>query len=125
MTDNEIIKALKCCGDENNCAECPLNGTRFELDMSCANELMKASAELIKSLKSEKDFLINMQEVLLKHISSQNEDIASCNSEIDRLKSKLEPQGFEKADTMDFCGVLCDFAEKLIEKQKRNHRPFD
>lgn len=53
MTETENIKALECCSDENNCAECPLKGTRFELDRSCEHELMKASAELIKS-KNEK-----------------------------------------------------------------------
>ena len=75
MTDNEIIKALECCGDENNCAECPLKGTRFEFDRSCEQELMKASAELIKS-KNEK-------------INELQHKIMSCNSEIERLEYTL------------------------------------
>ena len=29
MTEIENVKALECCADENNCAECPLKGTRF------------------------------------------------------------------------------------------------
>ena len=71
MTDNEIIKALECCGDENNCAECPLKGTRFELDRSCEHELMKASAELLKSknakiyeLQLMNDNLENMMKIV-------------------------------------------------------------
>ena len=57
MTEIEIIKALECCSDENNCAECPLKGTRFELDHSCAEELMKLSAETIKNLMAENERL--------------------------------------------------------------------
>lgn len=82
MTENEIVKALECCGDENNCAECPLKSTRFEHDASCAEELMKTAAETIKSLQEVKEVLINGQEMLLKHISSQNE-------EIDELQYKM------------------------------------
>lgn len=107
MTETETVKALECCGDESNCAECPLKGTRFELDHSCAEELMKVAAELIKSKNAK--------------IKELQHKISSCNSEIDKLKSKL-PQGFEQADPMDFCGLLCDFAEELIEKAKTEAR---
>ena len=71
MTETEIVKALECCGDESNCAECPLKGTRFELDHSCAEELMKASAELLKSknakiyeLQLMNDNLENMMKIV-------------------------------------------------------------
>lgn len=71
MTETETAKALECCADENNCAECPLKGTRFELDKSCEHELMKASAELLKSknakiyeLQLMNDNLENMMKIV-------------------------------------------------------------
>ena len=112
MTDNEIIKALECCGDENNCAECPLKGTRFEFDRSCSNELMKASAELIKSLKAEKEVIISGQEILLKHISSQNE-------EIDELQHKM----FEtKIDVVKALQMIKETRNEFGKLFKRNGR---
>lgn len=86
MTDNEIIKALECCADENNCAECPLKGTRFELDRSCENELMKASAELIKSKNAK--------------IEELQHKIASCNSELSELRDREELKELEILDLM-------------------------
>ena len=112
MTEFEIIKALEYCGDENNCVECPLAGTRFEFDMSCEHELMKASAELIKSLKAEKEVLISGQEILLKHISSQNE-------EIDELQHKL----FEtKIDIAKALQMIKETKHEFGKLFKRNGR---
>lgn len=81
MTETENIKALECCADENNCAECPLKGTRFELDKSCENELMKASAELLKSKNAK------IEELQLK-IDDLERIIVNCNSEQEKLQEQ-------------------------------------
>lgn len=60
MTENEIIKALKCCGDESHCVECPFKNARFGYDVSCAEELMKTAAETIKNLTAENERLKTM-----------------------------------------------------------------
>ena len=54
---DEIIKALELCGDENNCTKCPYSDKRFELDTSCAEELMRSAAEQMKRLKAENELL--------------------------------------------------------------------
>lgn len=71
MTDNEIINALKSCGDENNCPDCPFKDERFGYDVTCAEELMKSAAELIEKqkkkihlLKQHPPITINMDEKL-------------------------------------------------------------
>lgn len=48
MTDNEIIKALECCGDKN-CKYCP----NFSEDIECSEKLIKLSLDLIKRQKAE------------------------------------------------------------------------
>ena len=50
LTDNEIIKALKCCSDTtgSECSECPL------LNVECsAYDLYKLALDLIKRQKAE------------------------------------------------------------------------
>lgn len=86
MTETENIKALECCSDENNCAECPLKGTRFELDHSCAEELMKSAAELLESKNAK--------------INELQHKIASCNSELSELRDREELKELEILDLM-------------------------
>ena len=93
LTDAEIKKALECCAkNEDDCTtECPL----WLNDESCFSYLIKPILDLI-----------NRQE-------QENE---SLKAEVERLLQKTQrPQD---ADPMDFCGVLCDFAEELIAKAK-------
>ena len=46
MTDNEIIKALECCGGEEKwCQDCPLD--KKETNTFCTVDLAKASLDLI------------------------------------------------------------------------------
>ena len=48
MTNNEIIKALMCCGDKN-CKYCP----NFSEDIECSEKLIKLSLDLINRQKAE------------------------------------------------------------------------
>ena len=75
MTETENVKALECCGDESNCAECPLKGTRFELDHSCAEELMKLSAEIIKNLMAENERLKSDNDILSKNLHNLSKEL--------------------------------------------------
>lgn len=116
LTDSEIVKALECCVESNSCSKCPF------VDIAdirvCTTELSKNALDLINRLQEEKE----ESQQLIDHLEAENyvlmEDKEKLKAENERLKSKLEPQGFEEADPMDFCGVLCDFAEGLIEKSK-------
>lgn len=84
MTENEIVKALKCCGDENNCAECPLKSTRFEHDASCAEELMKTAAELIEKQKAK----IEKLEFSNEHWNDWEIKCTAINEFWNKLKAK-------------------------------------
>lgn len=75
MTETENVKALEYCADENNCAECPLKGTRFELDHSCAEELMKLSAEIIKNLMAENERLKSDNDILSKNLHNLSKEL--------------------------------------------------
>lgn len=85
LTDNEIIKALKCCmnwHDKKDCAKCPMD----ENKNLCITELRRLSFDLINRLQAE----------------------------IERLKQTIEDKGglilmeFSKAEAYK------EFAERLL-----------
>ena len=61
MTDNEIIKGLKHCKDDDDCFYCPLAGTEY-----CVNSTSRAKAyyDLINRQKAE----IEKQKELTQYI---------------------------------------------------------
>ncbi len=74
MTDNEIIKALECCGNDE-CSQCPLQ------DGVCSEkDVIKHALDLITLQKAEREALIAGQETLQKYIAEQK-------AEIERLKA--------------------------------------
>ena len=99
MTDNEIIKALECCSDECNCKDCPCSDKRFEPDISCAEELMKTAAELIKK---QKTILETLKQKAIDEISSMlkektmnlcaNELLLVRKKDVADIVHKLTPQ---------------------------------
>ena len=106
MTETENVKALECCADENNCAECPLKGTRFELDHSCAEELMKLSADRLKR-------------AMLKNEELQHE-IKSCNTQIDKLKCRIESVEYSKQCLLEcFKTAKSEARKELAERLKK------
>ena len=60
MTDNEIIKALECCGEGGVCTNCPL----FECKSGkCISELNIKALDLVKRQQAEIERLSNPQGV--------------------------------------------------------------
>ncbi len=54
MTDNEIIKALECCSEAQNCTPCKYEPTEYpKSTVGCCNELMKNAVDLINRQKAE------------------------------------------------------------------------
>lgn len=59
MTDNEIIKALECCCEAQNCTLCIYNPTKYQKGtISCCNELMENTIDLINRQKTEIEKLL-------------------------------------------------------------------
>ena len=79
MKDNEIIKALECCID-GYCRGCMYGETS---QMTCRDDLMRESLDLINRQKSEIDILIRKKETL-------RDEIAEQQAEIERLKEFIE-----------------------------------
>ena len=89
MTDNEIIKALECCGDAD-CDNCPYSGD--DLLRPCNDNLVKDTINLINRQKDE--------------IRETRRDLLN---EIYALEHQLETAKSE---------AIKEFAERLKEKQQ-------
>jgi hypothetical protein len=97
---------LECCVSSTTseaCDGCPLN-----IKEGCETHsylLESLALDIINRQKAEKEAVINGQETLQKYIAEQK-------AEIERLTCR------PPKDPMDFCGVVCKYAEELIEKAK-------
>lgn len=91
MIDNEIIKALECCGIETNCKDCPYH------DVSCCqDELCKAALNLINCMQEDYNRL-------QKSYVKEQELFSEQCLENERLKvniDKLQETIFKKEDLM-------------------------
>lgn len=115
MTENEIIKALECCGNPLyycNDRDCKTKTIGNALDL-----INRQNAELSKK-DTEIDILIRKKEALRDEVSglkAENEElqhkIASCNAEIEKLE-------FDNVHWNDWevkCRAIKEFAERLKE----------
>lgn len=84
MTDNEIIKALKCCSSTSilDCADCPYWGTR----RSCG----------VKQMKKDALNLINRQKAEIERLQKYNTDVTfkHYNDGIKEFAERLKANDF-------------------------------
>ena len=109
MTDNEIIKALECCGDPYSiCAECPIKD-----DHGCNEQLANYALDIIKRqqaeierLESANDKKFNQWNMLAEKTKQHYADL--YNEAKDILKSE----------------AVKEFAERLKEKSFKTIRNY-
>lgn len=79
MTDEQIIKALECCGYKN-CKQCP----NFSEDIECSEKLIKLALDLINRQKAEIERLKGWQDLLKaeKHSLIKSEAIKKFENKI-------------------------------------------
>jgi predicted RNase H-like nuclease (RuvC/YqgF family) len=123
----DVVKALECCSNENNCVECPCRDKRHEFDSSCAEELMRLAAETIKSLTAEIERL-NIRNKTLSAIT-RNYDwkfskvkVEAYKEFAERLKAKGTPvtggKGFEDVYVMCSNLVIDNLVKELTEHKE-------
>ena len=104
MTDNEIIKALECCGNPYSiCAECPIKD-----DHGCNEQLAKYALDIIKRQQAEIERLKNEIQITkdaYTMLQTKNEIIKSeaVKEFEDRLKNKI------KIECNPYCKPTSDY----------------
>lgn len=121
MTDNETIKALECCKD-NDCDNCP-----FEEQCRRNGSLADIALDLINRQKTEIDILIRKKETLRDEIAEHQAEIERLKEKHSRMKFNLESVLEERADHTE---AIKEFAEKVetdldkrVSKSIRNRNP--
>ena len=116
MTDNEIIKALECCIEDEDCAHCP----SIKEMPYCSNDIMVGALNLIKRqqaeierLESANDEKFNQWNMLAEKTKQHYADLyneakdilkAEADKEFaDRLKNKI------KIECNPYCKPVCGY----------------
>ena len=117
LTDKDIIKALECCGfDEDMCLDCPIQ-CDCEKDTEAMVDRAKAILDLINRQQAEisvkRKLLEKAEETIGKQqaeIERLKEDRQLCLDEV--IKTREIYNQFKKVDKAD---AIKEFAERLKE----------
>lgn len=98
MTDNDIIKALKCClGERESCRECPAYNYGSK---ECVDEMLLTALDLINRQKAENERLNHIRAEISKEIDKLRE----VNNDLNYQVNAWNPTQTIK----DFAAYLCD-----------------
>ena len=111
MTDNEIIKALECCGiRDTKCISCPYYEKTYCVDVD--------ALDLINRQKAEIDILIRKKESLRDEIAEQQAEIERLKEENKQIRNDC--RWCEEWQTTELLGerakAIKEFVERLKEK---------
>lgn len=124
LTDNEIVKALELCGDEDaSCEKCP-----FLKDDFCKFSLSKNALDLIKSLQAENerlktDVLAKEEEYndMLEQRNSVEKYLETAKAEAYKeFAEKLKKESYERIDLTAYVEVndIDDLLKELVGEGK-------
>lgn len=109
LTDEEIVKALECCGDNDMvCHKCPLIGS----DKCHCLELF--ALDLIHRLQDERDKLFNHSVDLQEQINTLRLEKVKQKAEIERLTKERNKYIIELEDVES----ANDYANKFLDEYK-------
>lgn len=116
MTDEEIIKALKCCS-RRNCSDCPM---RKCMDGSCVNDLSRDALHLINDQQAEIKSIKTKRELVFKFSEEQLDDILkralkSVEFDIDKIRRKAYKQLISKiksTSSKDLLKIITDLTNE-------------
>lgn len=126
MTDNEIIKALECCIEDEDCAHCP----SIKEMPYCSNDIMVDALNLIKRQRAEIERLKNeIQTTKDAYIMLQtkNEIIKSeaVKEFTERLKNKIKIECnpyCKPAFDYDTGLAITHYIENLVKEKVNNEK---
>ena len=87
MTDNEIIKALKCCCIEHACSKCHYSKT---CSANCINKIMRDTLDLINLQKAEIEKKDTEIDILIRKKETLRDEISELRAEVKKIKSDLK-----------------------------------
>lgn len=112
MTDNDIIKALECCGVKGSCTGCYFNTHKAE-DI-CARIVIQKALDLINRQKAEIERL-QKAKYIYSTVDYCAEDLDKALKEIEVYKNNLEAMAKTMHNSAKFtrAEAITEFAERL------------
>lgn len=125
MTDEEIIKALECCGNitGGSCNDCPMNFVTF-----CAERVRDAALDLINQQKAEIERLTKHKEYaycnLLGNCLVYSKNLKDYNDMRKGLKSEARQELVRRiSKSIGFCdlpnGVVRSHIDKVMNELEK------
>ena len=103
LKDNEIKKALECCGVDNNCSKCPYYKNDKPQDPKCLKKSIQSALGYINRLEAENERLSKITRPLIAEIKAE-----AYTEFAERLKEKsfetLRNYGLTK-DVVEVCDI--------------------
>ena len=131
MTDNEIIKALECCGEPYNiCAECPITNN-IKDDCRCGEHLANYALDLINRQQTEIEKLKNEIQITKDAyimLQTKNEIIKpeAIKEFAERLKENISDDCHIVSDEGEYvgydCGDVIHCIDSLVKEKVNNEK---
>lgn len=119
MTDEQIVKALECCKDNDGCNKCPY-GDIFS--KKCINLIQKNALDLIKRQQADKERLEIELQAMRGAANSYKSRVQTLELEIEYLKADKEALingqlTLQKMYLESRAEAVREFAERLKERR--------
>ena len=108
LTDEEIIKALECCGNRDNCFDCPIMGEMKRRNCICREIVL----DLIHRLQT-------LNKWLLDRCKIKDGDIADQKAEIERLTNLYDGQSGFMTSSMGDLPLTVAGLRKAVDEISR------
>ena len=113
MTDNDIIKALECCGVKGSCTGCYFNTHKAE-DI-CARIVIQKALDLINRQKAEIERLQSVNQAELDMIHDIRAELKTAQAENERLQ-KYNTEYARKHYNDGRAEAITEFEERLKKR---------
>ena len=118
MNDNEILKALECCANEQGCENCPANPHRGNYGF-CTPPLIRAAFDLV-----------TRQRAKIERFEKENHEKFNKWKILDNRTKQRYAELYEEAKAVVRAEAIKEFAERLKEQKyqssdwSRGEHPF-
>ena len=116
MTDNEIIKALECCKEEEHCGEeCPYYSKAFKEKLSCLDAEKGLTPMALDLIKRQKAYIETLKERIIvqkyKEVPLGNEVVYRIgweNALVEAIKAEAYKEFAERLKSHFWSKADCD-----------------
>ena len=115
LMDEEIIKALECCGKEYSCERCILN-TWLNKKRDCVGTILGGALDLINRQKAEIESLKHRKtELQIRNQELQHEKSEAIKEFAEKLKNCFAISG----DYLDIINIIDNLVKEMMEVNEK------